>query len=82
MRTRIRFRQRITKYRTRIALLPISEKKQLILGDKKNIKKKTSLFQEITNIFPAMFFIACFFSLPSLTFCQIDQKFFLFRRPH
>ena len=62
----------------------------------KHSEKKTSLFQEIKNIFPAMFFFACFFSLPLLTFCQIVffisspsltfleicQMFSLFGRPH
>ena len=40
----------------RIRLLPISEKKQSILGDKKTFRKKTSSFREIKNIFRAMFF--------------------------
>ena len=71
MSARIRFRQHITKKTyvfflpsARIALLPISEKKQLISGDKKDIPKKSSLFQEIKNMFPAMFFLLVFSSPP------------------
>ena len=45
----------------RIRLLPISKKIQLISGDKQNIPKKASLFQEIKNIFSAMFFFGLFF---------------------
>ena len=67
MSARIRFRQRITKkhvvflLNARIGLLPISEKKQLISGDKQHIPNKISLFQEIKkHSFPAMLFLLVF----------------------
>ena len=71
MSARIRFRQRITEkhvvflLNARIGLLPISEKKQLISGDKKHIPNKISLFEEIKKyFFPAMFFLLVFFRRP------------------
>ena len=82
----IRLRSRITKKKhifflpsARIRLLPISEKNQLISGDKKKDFEKTSLFQEIKKHFPSYVFIfLVFFSSPSLTFFTMDQFFFYF----
>ena len=91
MSAHIRFRPRITKKKhvvfflpsARIRLLPISEKKPVdLMGIKKHPVKKTSSFREIKHIFPAMFFFACFFSSPLLSFLKIGQKLFFFRRPH
>ena len=58
---------------TRIGLLLISEKKHLISEDK---KKQVNLRDK--NIFPAMFFSACFFMTPYSKNFQLDQKFFYF----
>ena len=57
-------------------MLPISKKAQLISGDKKTFKKKTSLFQEIKSIFRAMFFYACFSRCPH-NFFQIGPFFYI-----
>ena len=71
MSVRIRFRQRITKKKhvffqpsACIALLSISEKKQSISGDKRNILKKTSLFQEMNKYFFQIYFFAFFYCRP------------------
>ena len=58
---------------TRIGLLPISKTEQLIWGNKKNIPKKTRLFQRQKYIFQATFFLST-----SLTFLKTVQKFFYF----
>ena len=60
----------------RIGLLPISEKKQLISGDKKH-SEKTSLFQEIKIIFPAVFFLLVFF-VACITFLSNKSIFFIY----
>ena len=79
-----RFRPRITK--KHVFFCPAGAldccRFQSILGDKKNIPKKTRSFQEIKNIFPAMFFLLVFFRRPHYLFFKLGQKCFLFRRPH
>ena len=88
MSARIRFRQRIDKKicvfyvaSARIGLLLISKKKQLISADKKKSEKNKFISGD-KKTFSQPCFFCLFFSLPSLTFSQIDQKLFLFRRPH
>ena len=56
-------------------------KNQSISGDKKkHFEKKTSLFREIKNIFPAIFFLLVFFVALNIFFNR--SKVFLFCRPH
>ena len=45
----------------RIGFLPISEKKQLISGDKKTFRIKTNLFQELKKHVSSYVFCLCFF---------------------
>ena len=83
MSGRIRFRQRITK---KICVFFTAQRAHWIFADfweknssfweiKKNISPKTSLFQEMNNIFPAMVFCLYFLS-PSLTCFHIDHFFY------
>ena len=55
-------------------------KKQLIPGDKKHSEKNKFISGD-KNIFFSYVHFRLFFPSPSLTFFQIDQKFFLFCRP-
>ena len=87
MSARIRFRPRITKKNMcffcparALDCCRFSEKKQSISKDKKNISKKTSLFREIKNIFPAIFFLLIF-SSPSLFFFLNRSHFFFILSP-
>ena len=64
-----------------IRLLPISEKKQSISGDKKNIPKKNKFISRDKKYFSSYVFLLVFF-VALITFFKLGQKCFLFRRPH
>ena len=84
MSARIRFRPSITEktcvlfsaQRAHYRLLPLSEKKQLISGDKKTFRKKTILTQEIKKHFPSYVFILLVFFVALIIFYLNKPKVF------
>ena len=65
-----------------IRLLPISEKKQSISGDKKNIPKKNKFISRDKKYFSSYVFLLVFFvALISLPFFKLGQKCFFISSP-